>query len=154
MSVTFPTVTGYQGFWVGNGDFVTYSPIARAAQGWRSKLEWQIAQLMLKQQYREQRALFTALIGAVAGGTATSTFSRVQAPAGPSGTPPAVTGTGDLGGLVPIETVTVINRATTAADVSYLKDIMSGSMVPAGKSPSITFPADLGGNGGGGRLGF
>jgi len=38
-------------------------------------------------------------------------------------TTPQTTGVGDLGGNVAIETVTVINRATTAADVTYLKSM-------------------------------
>jgi len=154
MAVVVPTVTGYSGFWDRTGDTIPYATLSRSVQGWRSKLEFQIAQLYDKQQMREQKALLNGLIGAASGSNVTATFKRVQAPSGPSGATPAVTGIGDLGGLVPIETVTVINRNTTATDVSYLKNLVDGTMSPNGGSPSITFPVDLGGNGGGGKLGF
>lgn len=152
MSVTVPTMSGYAGFWETTGDFLPYATLSRTFQGWRSKLEWQIAQLMGKQQYREQRALFTALIGAAAGGTATSTYKRVKSPLATSQATPDVTGVAALGGAIDIETVTVISRATTAADISYLKNIMDGTMYPG--PSSITFQNDLSGNGGGSKAGW
>ncbi|CAB4197199.1 hypothetical protein UFOVP1323_3 [uncultured Caudovirales phage] len=154
MAITVPTVTGYSGFWERTGDAVAYSVLSRTAQGWRSRLEWQISQLFDKQQMREQKALLNGLIGAASGSNVTATYRRVQAPSGPSSAVPAVTGTGDLGGVIPIEVVTVINRNTTATDVSYLKNLVDGTMSPNGGPPSITFAADIGGNGGGGKLGF
>jgi hypothetical protein len=149
MAVAVPTVTGYSGFWERTGNEGAYAPLSRNAQGWRSKLEWQIAALFDKQQMREQKELMLTLLGVAPGSTAAATYKRVQAPAGPSGTTPAVTGTADLGGLVPIETVSVINRATTAADVTYLTEIFDGRMV-VGPS-SLTLVADASGNGGGGK---
>lgn len=152
MSVTFPTMTGYSAFWERTGNTNPYSPLPRTAQGWRSKLEWQIAQLIGKQQFREQKELLLTLLGVAPGQTALATYARVKAPNGPSGATPAVTGIADLGGLVPIETVTVINRATTAGDVTYLRELFDGSMIPG--PSSLTLVADAGGNGGGGKLGW
>jgi hypothetical protein len=54
-----------------------------------------------------ERALVVALLGAVAGGTALKNISRVVA---------AV----ELGGARPIETIALINRATTAADITQI----------------------------------
>ncbi len=152
MSVTFPTMTGYSAFWERTGDLNPYAPLPRAQQGWRSKLEWQIAQLLGKQQMREQKELLLTLLGVAPGQTALATYARVQPPVGPSATSPSVTGVGDMGGNVPIETVTVINRATTAADVTYLTDIINGEMVPG--PSSLTLVADASGNGGGGKVGW
>jgi hypothetical protein len=145
-------MTGYSGFWERTGDTNPYAPLSRTAQGWRSKLEWQVAQLFNKQQMREQKELMLTLLGATAGSTALATFARVQGASGPSATTPSVTGVGDLGGLVPIETVTVINRATVAGDVTYLTSMFDGNMV-SGPS-SLTLVADAGGNGGGGKAGW
>jgi hypothetical protein len=152
MSISIPTLTGYAGFWERTGDFVPYAPLGRSVQGWRSKLEWKVAQLAGKQQFRELNALFRATIGASAGGTAASTYKRRQAPTNPSAASPTVTGVGDMGGLIDIETVTVINRATTAADISYLKNMFDGTMYPGPNS--ITFPVDLSTNGGGSKAGW
>ena len=149
MSVSVPSVTGYQGFWVTTGDQITYAPLSRNAQGWRSKLEWQIAQLFGKQQMREQKELILTLLGVVPGSTALATFARVQGATGPSQTTPAVTGVGDLGGDRTIETVSVINRATVTADVTYLTSMFDGNMVPG--PSSLTLVADASGNGGGGK---
>lgn len=53
------------------------------------------------------RAIMTALMGAAPGANATKTYTRVAANV-------------ELGGARPIETVTLVNRATTAADVSEI----------------------------------
>lgn len=150
MSVTNPTVTGYSAFWQQTGDMKAYAPFDNRAPtsgflGWRSKLEWQIAKLADKQQFREINALFDALIGAAAGGTATKTYARVAPAVSTSATVPSATGVADLGGLVPIETVTVINRATTAADVAYLKSMFNTDMLMR----SLSLQSDLSGNGAG-----
>ena len=71
--------------------------------------------------FNKYEGLFNALIGAGTGGTASMTRRRVAAQ------------TGDVGNLAPsvggkrvIETVTDINRKTTAADVTALKSYVVG----------------------------
>lgn len=151
MSVTNPTLTGWSGFWQMTGDFNPYAPFNNAAPttgllGWRSKLEWQIAKLADKQQFREIKTLMTALLGAVAGGTATKTYTRVFGPPNTEGAGPfGQTGVGDLGGLIPMEVVTSINRVTTAADVTYLKSMFNNDMLMRG----LSLQSDLSGNGAG-----
>lgn len=81
------------------------------------------------------RALWRALTGAAAGGTATATVARVQANQG-----------GNLTGLIPIETVTLVNRVTTAADRTALLALIDRVVYPS------TYVADLSGNGGGGKV--
>jgi hypothetical protein len=51
------------------------------------------------------------------------------------------------GGLVTIETATQINRNTTAADLSNVVNALS-------RSPITTFPTELSGTSGGGKLGY
>lgn len=152
MSVTSPTVTGWSSFWSMTGDFNAYAPLNNQSPanggllGWRSKLEWQIAKLMNRNQYREQKALWAALLGVAPGATALKTYQRVNGPAATEGTGPfGNTGVGDLGGLVPIETVTVINRATLSSDVTYLTSIVNNDMLARG----LTYAVDLSGNGAG-----
>lgn len=70
------------------------------------------AYFRLSRRTRKVRALYQATIGAAAGGTALSTYSRVKA--NPS----------ENGGKRIIETATTINRATTAGDVTQLKNYM------------------------------
>jgi len=88
--------------------------------------------LMQKQGFREIKELFDTLIGAASGDTAAKTFARVKDEVGAVG-----------GGLREIETVEVINRATTADDITLLKEFTAA--VPT----NTTFVADLSGNGGG-----
>lgn len=83
---------------------------------------------------RVLRALWRALTGAAAGGTATQTRARVQATQG-----------GNLNGLIPIETVNMVNRATTSADQTAITALLDRVDYPS------TYVADLSGNGGGGK---
>jgi hypothetical protein len=68
---------------------------------------------------RKEKALLASLIGAAAGGTATLTRGRIE----------AITSDEGLGGVRTVETVTDINRATTAADVTALKEVLAGRSV-------------------------
>lgn len=86
-------------FWGNN-----YSPIDQS-----NSLNEQVRRIFAKPGLRREKALLNALIGAVAGGTALATTVQVEAD------------TNDNSGKRTIETVTVINRATTAADVTELK---------------------------------
>ena len=77
--------------------------------------------------------LLYTLLGAATGGTATKTKTQVQ---WQQGSP---------GGLIPIETVTLVNRATTANDLAAFQALLRRNPAPA------SYPADLSGNGGGGK---
>lgn len=82
------------------------------------------------------KALWYALLGATTGGTATATKKQVQHV---SGAP---------GGLVPIETITLVNRVTTAADLTAFQALMNRTPTPSSYAP------DLSGNGGGGHVNY
>lgn len=106
-----------------------------------------IGRLFRTKQERANKALLNELIGKVVGSTITANFSQVKAK--PANVDPA-----DLGGLVELETMYALGsssagRATVAGDVTALKAIitMASSLTPA------LYPADLSGNGGGGKLG-
>lgn len=55
---------------------------------------------------------------------------------------------GSPGGIVPIESVSLVNRNTTAADVTAFQALLARNVFPT------TYPADLSGNGGGGKGGY
>lgn len=75
-----------------------------------------------------------ALLGAAAGGNATRTQARVK------GSPQVY-----MGGAIPIETVTLVNRNTTAADLTAMQALVNRNVFPS------TYAPDLSGNGGGGK---
>ena len=92
-----------------------------------------IRRVVNREAFRAFTELFDTLIGAAAGGTAAATHKRVAGftpdPAGPVG-----------GGLRTIETVTDINRATTADDITALKE-----MVFDVKTAPSSYPTNLAG---------
>lgn len=98
--------------------------------------DYPVANSLQRGANRAALAILKAAIGAAAG-TAIGdvNYKRVQA---------QVPG----GGLMPIETVSVVNRNTTAADLTALTALLSRSVAPS------TYVADLSGNGGGGKLSY
>ena len=101
----------------------------------KSPIRNRIKRVVNREGFRQAQALFNALIGAATGGTATATHKRVGQPTDLS--------VGSSGGARGIDTVTDINRVTTAADVTALKEMVYGV-----KTRPITYPKDLSGNGG------
>jgi len=83
--------------------------------------------------------LMRTLNGVVLGSTALATHTRVLG---------AQVLQNDVGGVRPVETVDLVNRATDAADITQIEALLTEQRDPA------TYPADLSGNGGGGKLGF
>lgn len=150
MALTLYTNSGWSGFWQMTGDMQLYAAIPRARQGGRSPLERHIAKTFKRNQLRELVAVMAALNGAAAGGLASASYKRVQAPTGPSQSTPAVTEIDEFGGLRTIETVTVINRVTTSADESYVDDVLAvtDNLLSAGLGQA-TYPTVLGSGGGG-----
>jgi hypothetical protein len=122
-------ITGYQGLWTqeaqgtpGYQFLVNKNPI-------RNRLK----RVMNRESMRIVTELFDTLIGAAAGGAALATHKRVAAVS------PFLGG----GGNRTIETITDINRVSTAADVTMLKEMVFG--VKTRPSPYVR---DLSGNGG------
>jgi hypothetical protein len=125
----------YSGFW--NGIFGANHALTGAQQ--RQKRA--ISRIMEKPGNRKLRGLMLALNGAAAGGTATVTHKQI---AGPASTPTTLTA---LGGLRTVETVTDVNRATTAADETNIDQIINDKFAPA------SYPADRSGRRSGGNVG-
>lgn len=120
-----------------------------------SNFDPKVSQLLRKRQFRGFRRLLRTLVGAAAGSSAAENTTRVKAfVAGDQTT------VGQLGGLVTMETVSLVppstvsgpaaTRNTTAADVTYFTALIDrlSALAPA------SYPADLSGNAGGGKLGF
>jgi hypothetical protein len=105
----------------------TYSPLfgTYTLRDDRSGLRRSAFRLM--RRLRRDRELFDTLIGAAAGGTAALTEKRV------------VASRVEQGSKRPVETRTIINRATTAADVTNLKNMLS-------MDSKIATPADRAGS--------
>lgn len=143
MSLVAPTVTGWSGFWQMNGDLLPYSMSAAQA---RSGSAYRIARFVHKDENRDAIGALAALIGAAAGGAALNQYRRVQPPAGPSSTVPVPTSIGDFGGSIPVETVSAINRITTAADVTELKKWFSTALLEQGITQPTVAGFTRGGN--------
>ena len=103
--------------------------------------DFRINRLFFEGQNRVARRLLRTLIGANAGSNATENRTRVQA--AQSTFSPT-----DNGGLVPVETVALVNRNTTAADVTMFQALLDRVVQPS------SYPTDVSGMGGGGKLGF
>lgn len=148
-----PTVTGWQGGYSGllersgNGNEGSYSFPTAAQNGARNPQDKLLARIFKRNGYRGINELFLTLIGATAGSTALATHKQVGSPAGPSGTTPTVTSITDLGGDRTIETVTDVNRATTAADITWISKYFNDKLLEAG----LSYPT-LSGSGGGGKI--
>lgn len=83
-----------------------------------------VARLLERKELRRDRQLLNVLLGTVPGTTATSTLKRVQS------------STSENGGLRPIETETIVGRASTAADDTEL----TTQLLTYNSRP--TYPAD------------
>lgn len=91
----------------------------------------QARRIVLKPGFRKLRELADTCIGAAAGSAASATFKQIAEDSGKGG------------GNRTIDTVTVISRNSTSADITALKEILFNvSRRPA------AYPADASGNGG------
>lgn len=130
MSITKPTVNVASGYW--NNTMPT--------QYNRTNLERQIGMALAKRSNRGLAKVWRALTGAAPGAAVTDTVTRIQHPAAFSIT--------NLGGVRTVETVaTQYNGNTTAAQETYIETQIIDPVIA-----NQTYPVDLGGNGGGGKL--
>ena len=97
-----------------------------------------IARLMAPQAVKAQSQVGITLTGQAVGQTASATVAQVK--------PQQADGL-NLGGLVPIQQTSQVNRATTAADEATLDAQLNPTFAPA------SYPVDKSGNGGGGKAG-
>lgn len=147
MTISVPTVTGYSAFWQNvsniNGEVgVPYRMLFS-----RSSHERRASNALYRSGFRAVRELLETVTGAAAGGTAADSYVR----AGTTGQGPTAIGPG---GARDMETVTTVNRATTAGDITtLLARISVGIFAQAPAIPS-GYVADASGNGGGGKVRF
>jgi hypothetical protein len=78
-------------------------------------------------------ALLYALLGAAVGGSVVKTKKQIKWEVG------------SPGGVIPIETINLVNRNTIANDLTAFQALVTRNVFPA------TYPPDLSGNGGGGK---
>lgn len=142
MSLTIPTVTGYSAFWQANS-INPANNVPYALLFSRSSHEFRAASALHRSGFRAVRAAMKALTGAAAGGTATDTFSQIsELQQGPTNIGP--------GGARTVSTVTTINRATTAADETFIEARIVDQLFTAAPT---SYAVDASGNGGGGKAG-
>lgn len=122
-------------------DAVTPSAIGQVQFSGMTQADSEIAREFFTVGRRASRKLLLTLLGVVAGTTATENQNRVAA------TTPFLSAN-QGGGVVTIEQVALVNRATTAGDITNLTALLSRSPVPS------SYAADASGNGGGGKLGI
>lgn len=147
MSFGAPAATGYSPFFdptlarVGNGAEVDYNAMPRYG---RAGTEMALARLLAKGGFRGIRRVMRVLTGAAPGSAADETYTRV----GTVGQ--GVTEVGP-GGLRTMETVTANSGNTTSAQEAYIENnIINARFV---QNPT-SYPVDLSGNGGGGKVGI
>lgn len=123
--------TTYSGFWGANTN--DYSLLVN-----KMPRRYAIKRVVNRDGFRALSELFDTLIGVAPGSTALATHTRI-------GSASVINTTGNAvldPGRPVIETVTDINRASTAADVTALKEMVFGV------STRPSYPADRSGNGG------
>ena len=117
-------MASWSGFWGGSGYALLSGKMPRRNS---------IRRVVNREGFRDFTALFNSLIGAASGsGTGAITTKKIAAATG-----------ANLGGKRTVESVSVINRNTTAADVTALKE-----MTVAVKTRPSTYARDKSGNGG------
>lgn len=152
-ALVLPTITGYSPFWANvlttnNGDSATtyqFPPVTQ--NGARPPMDSQLARILKRNTYRAMNEVFLTLIGAAAGSAAVADHKVVSSPTGPEASVPQVTSIGDFGGNRDIETITDINRNTTAADITWISKFFDNKLLEAG----LTYPT-VSGSGGGGKI--
>ena len=128
--------TAYSNFWNDSYSLLVAKPSARK----------RLHRFALNtRSMRKQKELMLTLNGAAAGSAAADSYSRVQH-ARANGY--AGQGAANGGGLVSIETVTIVAANTAAADKTDIDTMLTTE----GKSQVATYPTDASGNGGGGKL--
>ena len=126
------SATGYSSFWGGQN---VYQLLHN-----RSPLNSGISRMLSRRgQMRALKEAMLTLNGAAAGSAAAASYKRVQH-------------SSDPGGARTVETVTVINRNTVTSDKDYIDAILNEDHIP--NDGPTAYPADLSGNGGGGKVGF
>lgn len=133
------TTNGYSGLW--NGQYSTqHAPLGNSVN--KESAYAALTTMFGKRGYNQAkvRELIKELLGASAGATALVQRKRRKAEQD--------LGANVQGGLVTIETVDVINRATTAADVTRIQEALEQERAPS------SYVADVSGNGGGGKLNY
>ena len=124
--------------WAGLWDNVFAQPYALLNEP--SAAARSVARIMFPTAQRDVGAVMKELDGVAPGATALATQAYVTARQADGL---------NMGGAVPISNTTLINRATTAADVVQLNRQYQPTFAPALNA----YPVDKSGNGGGGKTG-
>lgn len=126
---------------LGTGDAATPASAGSAQMNGMGQVDYTFSRMLQQPGNRVMRRLLQTMIGNAVGNTATEPYTRVKGQV-------ALTDPTALGGLVPIETVNTINRATTTADRTNMVNALTRGTGPT------SYVADASGNAGGGKLGY
>ena len=147
MSFGAPVVSSYSPFFdpalarPGNGAELNYNAMPRYG---RASSEMCISQLLAKGGFRVVRLVLRTLIGAAPGASAAESYTRVGTVQQES-----ITGIGP-GGLRTMETYVANSGNSTAAQEAYIENLIVDARF--NQNPS-SYPVDLAGVGGGGKVG-
>ena len=147
MSFGAPVVSGYSAFFdpalarPGNGAELNYNAMPRYG---RSCSEMSISQLLAKGGFRGVRRVLRTLVGAAPGSPAAESYTRVG-----TAEQASITGIGP-GGLRSMETYVVNAGNSTAAQETYIENLIVDARF--NQNPP-SYPVDVAGVGGGGKLG-
>ncbi len=141
MSTAIPTVTGYSPFWnerFGAGSGTGYTMLTA-----RNSLDYHTAMHLSRNGNRTVRRTMRSLLGATTGSSKAETVAQIRA-----GTP---FDNNSLAGARPVDTVTLQSGNTTAADLTYMQNLVDRLFI---MNPTLAnYPVDASGNGGGGKAG-
>lgn len=147
MSFGAPVVSGYSPFFdpalarPGNGAEINYNAVPRYG---RASSEMLISAQLAKGGFRGVRRVMRALMGAAPGASGAESYTRVG-----TAQQESITGIGP-GGLRTMETYVANSGNTTAAQETYIENLIVDARF--NQNPS-SYPVDLAGVGGGGKVG-
>lgn len=126
---------------LGDADAVNSAASGTIQRNGLSNSDAPLARMLTSHPMRPIREVLLTLVNGNVGDAASETYKRRRGVT-------SVDDTTALGGLVTIDTTTLISRNTAAADQTNLTALLTREPKPA------TYVADASGNGGGGKAGF
>lgn len=142
-SLTNPGFVPFSGFTptLGASDAIAPATVGLVQFNGMGQEDNRLSRALYQGPNRLLRRLLVTLVNNNVGTNATENRTRVAATQ-------ATFTPNDNGGLIPIETVALINRNTTANDQTIITNAISRSYTPS------AYAADVSGNGGGSKLGY
>lgn len=128
MAIPSVAVTGYSGLFQTTANPAPYELLTSTVGGNRVRTETLISKLLRKKGNAVLREIIVTLTAGAVGDTAAVTARRVVAQETDPSTPLGLT---DLSGVRTTEAESLINRVTTAADITYVGQMLERLFAPS-----------------------